>query len=434
MQHDFDAIVIGAGALGAAIALELSKRGMSTVNVDRLSGPGEGSTADSASIVRLYASTPQMVAMSLDAIDAWARWPDYLGVEDEAGFARYVRTGSLLLKSGAGHHEQALPALRTLGIPFEDWDTDELRGHMPLFDVRAFWPPRPVDDERFEAEPIGELAGAVYVPEGGYVNDPRLAAQNLTAAAKAHGAAFAYRGTVVQVIRRADRVTGVRLGDGRVLSAPVVVNAAGPHSAIINRMAGVEAGMRVRTRPLRHELHVVPAPPGFDYETEGVQVSDGDLGINFRPETGNQILVGSEDPPCDPLTWVDDPDRHDRGPTQAQWERQVYRLARRIPTLPVPLAAKGLAGLYDVSTDSQPIYDRSDLPGFYMAVGTNGNQFKTAPVVGRLMAELIVACESGHDHDAAPLVVPATMSDFTFELGAFSRNRAAPVVARISVV
>ena len=100
----------------------------------------------------------------------------------------------------------------------------------------------------------------------------------------------------------------------------------------------------------------------------------------------------------------------------------------------VPLAAKGLAGLYDVSTDSQPIYDRSDLPGFYMAIGTNGNQFKTAPVVGRLMAELIAACENGHDHDAAPLTVRAARSDFTFELGAFSRNRAAPVLARISVV
>jgi glycine/D-amino acid oxidase-like deaminating enzyme len=132
--------------------------------------------------------------------------------------------------------------------------------------------------------------------------------------------------------------------------------------------------------------------------------------------------------------WVDDPDSHERTPTVSQWERQVYRLARRIPSLRIPTAPKGLAGLYDVSSDSQPIYDRSDLAGFYMAIGTNGNQFKMAPVVGRLMAELILACEAGHDHDASPLSVPAQTSAESFDMGAFSRLRPAPPEPRISVV
>jgi len=36
-----------------------------------------------------------------------------------------------------------------------------------------------------------------------------------------------------------------------------------------------------------------------------------------------------------------------------------------------------------------PIYDKSDLPGFYLAIGTSGNQYKNAPEVGKMMAELI---------------------------------------------
>ena len=40
-----------------------------------------------------------------------------------------------------------------------------------------------------------------------------------------------------------------------------------------------------------------------------------------------------------------------------------------------------------------------------MAVGTSGNQFKNAPLAGRLMAELILACETGRDHDRDPLKV-----------------------------
>ena len=181
-----------------------------------------------------------------------------------------------------------------------------------------------------------------------------------------------------------------------------MVNVAGPHSFVINRMAGVEDEMNVKTRALRHEVHHVPSPPDFDFEQDGYHTSDGDTGIYFRPESGNNILIGSEDPDCDPRVWVDEPDKFDRHVTEQQWEAQVFRLARRMPSLRIPNERKGIVDLYDVSDDWIPIYDRSVLDGFYMAIGTSGNQFKNAPVVGHLMAELIDRVEHGHDHDADP--------------------------------
>ena len=192
------------------------------------------------------------------------------------------------------------------------------------------------------------------------------------------------------------------LTDGIEIDAPIVVNVAGPHSFVINRMAGVEDEMNVKTRALRHEVHHVPSPPDFDFEQDGYHTSDGDTGIYFRPESGNNILIGSEDPDCDPRVWVDDPDKFDRHVTEQQWEAQVYRLARRMPSLRIPNERKGIVDLYDVSDDWIPIYDRSVLDGFYMAIGTSGNQFKNAPVVGHLMAELIDRVEHGHDHDNEP--------------------------------
>ena len=51
------------------------------------------------------------------------------------------------------------------------------------------------------------------------------------------------------------------------------------------------------------------------------------------------------------------------------------------------------------------VYDKSDLPGFYMAIGTSGNQFKNAAPAGYLMAEIIDACERGHYHDSDPVQV-----------------------------
>jgi sarcosine oxidase subunit beta len=81
---------------------------------------------------------------------------------------------------------------------------------------------------------------------------------------------------------------------------------------------------------------------------------------------------------------------------------------KRFPGVQVgPL--KGVADLYDVTVrDWYPIVDRTDLPGYYVCIGTSGSSFKTAPVLGMLMATLIESCEGGRnpDEDPADLVLP----------------------------
>jgi sarcosine oxidase subunit beta len=360
--------------------------------------------------------------MAYEGFSYWERWEDYLGVHDESGLAVYRQCGTAAMKNRSGHHLKYLPLYRELGVEFEEWDADELRRRAPGLDVREFWPPRRPDDPDFWHEPDRDLEGAVYTPGSGYVNDPQLAGHNVAAAAQAHGARFRYGERVTAVLQSGGRVTGVELATGERIESPVVINVAGPHSAVVNRMAGVEGSMKRRTRPLRHEVHHVPAPEGWA-PNGGLHISDGDTGIYFRPDVGNTFLVGSEDPACDPHQWVDDPDHFERTVTRDQWEAQVYRLARRVPSLRIPNQVRGFADLYDCSDDWIPIYDRSELPGFYMAVGTSGNQFKNAPVVGHCMAELVEACENGHDHDASPLQVRAVHTGFDLDLGMYSRLR-----------
>jgi sarcosine oxidase subunit beta len=422
MNRKTDAIVIGAGVIGAAVAFELAKRGYRTLNIDRLPAAGYGPTSSSCSIVRAHYSSWDGVAMAYEGFAFWKDWPNFLGVEDERGFATYVNCGTVLFKSQTGHHEKVLEHYRDLGVEFEDWDTETLLERIPYYDVHAFWPPRRPEDEAFWQRPQEELPGAIYTPRSGYVNDPQLASHNLQRAAEANGGEFMFNREIV-AIRRNGNVEGVTLENGEKIDAPIVVNVAGPHSFVVNRMAGVERGMAIGTRALRHEVHIVPAPTDIDYEHEGFHTSDGDQGIYFRPEAGNNILIGSEDPDCDPQVWVDDPDQYDRTVTRAQWDAQVYRVARRIPGVRIPNKPRGLVDLYDVSDDWIPIYDRSDLDGFYMAVGTSGNQFKNAPVVGHLMAELIDACENGRDHDADPVQIRVPYGGFTLDTGFYSRKR-----------
>ena len=55
--------------------------------------------------------------------------------------------------------------------------------------------------------------------------------------------------------------------------------------------------------------------------------------------------------------------------------------------------------------------------------GVSGNQFKNAPVAGHCMAELVDACEKGHNHDADPLKVKTVYTGLELNMGFYSRNR-----------
>jgi len=120
---------------------------------------------------------------------------------------------------------------------------------------------------------------------------------------------------------------------------------------------------------------------------------------------------------------VDDPDDVAPTPTVSCFEAQVWRLARRLPDLAVPHRPIGLAGVYDVTPDWMPVYDRTSLDGFYVAIGTSGNQFKNAPLVGQILCDLVDACEAGHDHDADPVTTNCHRIGRPLDLGAFSRLR-----------
>ena len=423
MNQDYDAIIIGAGVIGVSVGFELAKRGWRTLNVDKQSTAGSGSTCNTCAIIRLHYSTPDGCAMARESYFHWLDWGRHLGVADEMGLAQYVNTGCLVIKNERNKDlANVMRALNELHVAYEDLGPRDVGARFPWIDTRSYGPPVTTESERF-GEPTGEdIRGAVYIPESGYIDDPTLACHNVQRACESRGGEFLFNTAVVEILREGGRVSGVKLTDGTAINAPVVVNVGGPHSAIINGMAGVLDGMNVKTRALKQEVCYVPAPAGLEYNQIAPLISDGDIGCYSRPTTGNHILIGSEDPPCDVLEWVDDPDDYNTNFTH-QWETQVMREAQRLKGLGIPGQTGGLVDLYDVADDWIPIYDKSDLPGFYMAVGTSGNQFKNAPVAGRLMAELIEKVEGGHDHDRDPVTIPLPYTRRTCDLGFFSRLR-----------
>jgi sarcosine oxidase subunit beta len=414
-------VVIGAGVIGSAIALELSRRGRPVVVLDKGPAAGHGSTAASSAIVRCTYSTVPGTTLAYEGLGYWHGWAQHVDLPAATPLTRFVECGIMLLDDESGIVAAVRPSLDAVGVAYEWWDADELALRYPVIGTGALFPPRLPSDPEFWREPTDRIAGALFTPEAGYITDPMLAAQNLADAAIAAGAEFRFRAEVEAIETADGRVAGVSIGGGERIGCETIVNAAGPHSARVNALAGLAGADGVSTRPLRQQV-------GYGATTDSRFTSlpiVGDLGsgIYVKPELGAGILFGSTEPECDPLVWLDDPDQLDVELDPDEWEAQTLRVARRLPEFGTPHVRRGVVGLYDVSEDWRPIIDRTDVEGYFTAIGTSGNQFKNAAIIGFCLADLIEAVESGHDHDRDPLVVTGPHRGLPIDLGAFARGR-----------
>ncbi len=271
MDQKYDAIIIGAGIIGGCMAFELSKRKLKTLSVDKLPAAGYGSTSNSCAIVRLHYSTPDGVAMAREGYYYWLDWPRYLEVRDPMGMAFYRNTGCMVVKTktNATFLTNVMASLDALQVSYEKLAPEQMRRYLAKMDIRKYGPPKAYDDPQFGQPTGGNVDGAIWVPESGYVSDPQLSTHNAQVAAEAKGAKFLFNAEVVEILKENGRVAGVALKDGRRFLAPVVVNVAGPHSFVINKMAGVLDDMKITTRALKQEVCHVPPAAGVEWERDG---------------------------------------------------------------------------------------------------------------------------------------------------------------------
>ena len=186
MARQADAIIIGAGVIGAATAFELCKRGYKTLNIDKL--PGRGLRADEQ-LVRDRARA---------LLVARGRRDGLRGLLLLAGLGalprRRRRHGHRALhavRHGAAQERHRPPregpraTTATSASSTRSGTTPRSSRRSPSTRTDAFWPPRRPDDPHFWDEPQAELDGAIFTPGSGYVNDP--AARHPQPAARGRG-------------------------------------------------------------------------------------------------------------------------------------------------------------------------------------------------------------------------------------------------------
>lgn len=349
MSTSFDAIVVGGGVLGAAIAHALQAAGERVVLLEG-AALAAGATGRSGGMIRAFHAEPFMTTLAAESMATWLDFEARIGVP--CGF---VRTGATYVAPAARRDAVVDTAARlaAAGVRVEVLDAARARARFP--------------GARFADDEV-----VAFEPDAGYADAPRAARAFADAAARL-GADVREGVAAEALVRRAGRVIGVRAG-GTELAAPAVVLAAGLGTASLLAGLGLDLGLFAKAIQVNRLAGPVAAHPCFmdlaprafgrpvDAHTSWVGVA----------ATGDDLAAS----PADALT------------AAALAASRFPGLGRR-----VVVESRRTADAY---THGAPglLGPVPGVPGLLVAAGFGGAGFKIAPAVAARVAALVARKEA----------------------------------------
>jgi D-hydroxyproline dehydrogenase subunit beta len=348
-----DVVVIGAGIVGAACALELQALGREVLLVDARH-PGAGVTAAGMGHLVALDETDDELDLCLLSL---ARWDDYLATQ--AGLAEHVRCGTLWVAEDDAQMAHARARAERLGR--RGWDAEALTGSR-LAEIEPALRPG--------------LAGGVRVARDGVVYPPAVA-RDLAEQLVARGGRTLFGATVAGIGPGA-----VTLASGQRIDAGDVVVAAGtgaarllPDMPVFPRKGHLAITARY-PRTLSHQV----VSMGYGRTEAGSDALA--VAANVQPRITGQWLIGS----CR----QDGIDHTDVDP------RVLARVLRAaiglLPCLADMTVIRSWTGLRPATRDGRPIIGpHPTLDRVWLAAGHEGLGVTTAFGTARLLADLMLA-------------------------------------------
>ncbi len=357
-QQTADFVVIGGGITGTSAAYQLALHGYRVMLLEK-SYLAAGGTGRTVGLVRTHYSNEVTARMALRSLQTWRDFETVVG-----GDVGWAQTGALFI---VGPHDvdglkANIAMQQAIGINTRFLDAQAIREIAPYLNV---------DD----------IGGGAYEPDSGCA-DGAMATAAYANRAKDLGAAIVQGVEVTGICVEGGRITGVKTTAGDV-SAPVVINAAGPWGPRLARSVGIETPVENS----RHQVAVFQRPESLDVRHPFI--GDFVQGFYLRSETGMLTLSGSLE--ASEAEHKADPDHYTETVDMDFTLDMAEFTAHRVPAMGEAEVRKGWAGLYDVTPDWHPIIGRMPgIEGFICVFGWSGAGFKMAPVTGEMIYDLAV--------------------------------------------
>jgi sarcosine oxidase subunit beta len=371
MPEKADVVIIGGGVMGCAIAYNLAREGLKPVVIEKSDIGGEASGANGGG-VRQSARNLKEMPLAIESIQLYGQLHEELGMDLE-----YVREGNLRLCTS----EEELDTMRR-----SVENQREANLELEMLDRKQVLNINPHIGDK--------VIGASFCPTDGHVN-PFLVTYAFFQKAKSLGARIVTHEAVKDIRLQKNKVSAV-VTDKQTFETDLVVNAAGVSGRNVANMVGLDLPMR----PVFSEAMITePYPPLFK------QMIGHAKGLFYGRQTvhgpffwggfvGTEQFIHREGKPL----------FHFIGPAISSMVIDFFPVLKDVNVI------RTWSGLIAQISDAIPVLGYTEeVPGFVFATGFSGHGFGLAPVIGRLIGELIMDCQTS---------IP--ISDFCF--GRFSKG------------
>lgn len=353
----FDVIILGAGIVGSACAMECSQAGL-RVGVIEPSVPGGAATAAGMGHLVVMDDSPAQLALSNFSRSLWRDLSASLPSTSE-----YERCGTIWVAADDEEMAEVDAKQQTYArasIRSEILNAAELAREEPNL--------RP------------GLAGALLVPDDGVIYPPAAAGFFLSNALS-HGAKL-LRGKAAVALNPGT----VQLEDGTSLAAKQTVLATGSDLRLL-------PSLPIQKR--KGHLVITDRYPGFvrhqlvelGYLKSAHKVTSDSVAFNVQPRKTGQLLIGSS------RQYGNDDPAVDSGILG----RMIERAQNYMPRLADLSSLRVWTGFRAATPDKLPLIGPTSEPGVFLAVGFEGLGITNAPGAARLVTDHLLGRSSAID-------------------------------------
>ena len=345
-----DAIIIGAGIIGLSLAIELRKRGISVLIVERGEPGREASYAAAGMLAVAGDEFPKQLKPL--ASESARRYPEFVHeLQDESGIRVDLREHGTILVSRLGEFPEGSEPL----------SPQRLKSLEP-----EVGPIQPESTKGGQSENIC----AAYLPERSV--DPRALVAAAYKAARHRQVDISSAAEVQSLLVEAGRVAGVATARAKY-AAPVVINCAGA-------WAGAISPCEFPVKPIKGQMLAVVAAPELRHVIRSEKAY-------LVPRSDGRLVIGStlEDVGYNKETDVN------------ALQRLFGAAVELVPGVSGSRRHEAWAGLRPATPDELPILGETSVSGYFMATGHYRDGILFAPATAAVMASAIMRETPGVD-------------------------------------
>jgi sarcosine oxidase subunit beta len=370
-----DVVIVGGGIVGCATAFYAMRAGLHVVVLERRPALSTLTTPASTGAFRLQFDNPAEIALVREGVELFDHFPERTGLD---GWEIGVHHGGYLFCSLT---DATLERSRRLVERQVGWGLDDIE-LLEGDEARRRWP--------FLSDAV---LGARFRAADGWLDVKRLAIGYAVAASQARvgrGSARFCTGVELTGFRLSNdgsRLTGVETSRGPVACETAII-AAGPFTAVVAALAGVE----VIVRPTRRQKLVIPELP--EIPADAPMVIEEETAAHWRPAMRGCLALWTEagTPASEPTDAV---------PVDPAWAFGLldpasdHALSRLTPFWSDVWNRGTLhwfmqAGQYEVTPDRRPYLGQAGPHGIHLNGGYSGHGVMASAGGSRRVVDMLI--------------------------------------------